>query len=192
MIVGYTYSKTGEYRVDEITVVLVRGKELAKGDLVYFKHPKNGSPVVYQITGVYPHRRVREYEEVLLQEGRILSDPESTTIHARAYQWGWLDEAGSLRPLRHHISPNTLVRIAEREVVARFTKPNGDWKLLLGTDPSTDLDVELGVYPLIRQSALICGAVGTGKTTTAISMVARAANLNPPVRFSWWTRMENT
>ncbi|MBQ03804.1 hypothetical protein CL673_03720 [Candidatus Bathyarchaeota archaeon] len=183
MIVGYTYSKTGEYRVDEITVVLVRGKELAKGDLVYFKHPKNGSPVVYQITGVYPHRRVREYEEVLLQEGRILSDPESTTIHARAYQWGWLDEAGSLRPLRHHISPNTLVRIAEREVVARFTKPNGDWKLLLGTDPSTDLDVELGVYPLIRQSALICGAVGTGKTTTAISMVARAANLNPPVRF---------
>ncbi|MBL7079032.1 ATP-binding protein [Candidatus Bathyarchaeota archaeon] len=183
MTVGYTYSGTGEYRVDEITVILVRGKELAKGDLVYVEHPKNGSPVVYQVTGVHPHRRVREYEEALLQEGRVLGDPEGTTIHARAYQWGWLDEAGSLRPLRHPISPNTPVRIAEREVIARFTKPNGEWKLLLGTDPSTDLDVELGVYPLIRQSALICGAVGTGKTTTAVSMVARAASLNPPVRF---------
>jgi len=145
MTVGYTYSDTGEYRVDKITVVLVRGRELAKGDLVYVEHPKNGSPVVYQVTGVHPHRRVREYEGALLQEGRILGDPEGTTIHARAYQWGWLDEEGSLRPLRYPINPNTPVRIAEREIVAKFTKPNGDWKLLLGTDPSTDLDVELGV-----------------------------------------------
>ena len=183
MILGYTHSETGEYRIDEITLVLGRERELAKGDLVYLEHPKNGSPVVYQVTGVYPHKRVRGYDEVLLREGRIFGDPDDTTIHAKAYQWGWLDGAGSLRPLRHPIPPNTPVYLAERDVVARFTKPNGDWKLLLGTDPSTDLDVELGVYPLIRQSCLICGAVGTGKTTTAVSMVARAASLDPPVRF---------
>jgi DNA helicase HerA-like ATPase len=183
MRVGFTYSENGEYRIDKITVVLVRGRELAKGDLIYIKHPKNGRPVVYQVLAVYPHRRVREYEEALLKEGRVYEDPEGTTIHASAYQWGWIDEGGSLRPLRHLIPPSASVYRAERDVVARFTKPNGEWKLLLGTDPSTDLDVELGVYSLIRQCCLICGAVGTGKTTTAVSMVARAASLNPPVRF---------
>jgi len=183
LTVGHTYSETGEYRIDEITVVLLRGRELGRGDLVYMEHPRNGSPVVYQVTRVYPHKRVREYEEALLKEGRIVDDPEDTTIHAAAYQWGWIDEDGSLRPLRFPLLPNTPVFRAERDVVARFTKPNGEWKLLLGTDPSTDLDVELGVYPLIRQSCLICGAVGTGKTTTAMSMVARAASLDPPVRF---------
>jgi hypothetical protein len=40
--VGHTYSLTGEYNVDQITVLLMRGRELAKGDLVYVRHPKNG------------------------------------------------------------------------------------------------------------------------------------------------------
>ena len=181
--VGFTYSETGEYKPEEITVVLLRGRELARGDLVYVKHPKNGCPVVYQVTQVYPHKRVREYEEALLKEGRIIGDPEDTTVHVSAYQWGWIDEDESLRPLRYPLPPNTPVMKADRDIVARFTKPSGEWKLLLGTDPSTDLDVELGVYSLIRQSCLICGAVGTGKTTTAVSMVARAASLSPPVRF---------
>jgi len=183
LVVGHTYSQTGDYQLDEITIILLRGRELARGDLVYVVHPKNGSPVVYQVTQVYPHKRVREYEEALLREGRVIRDFEDATMHARAYQWGWIDEAGSLRPLRYPLPPNTSVLRAERDVIARFTKPNGDWKLLLGTDPSSDLDVELGIYSLIRQSCLICGAVGTGKTTTAGSMVCRAASLNPPVRF---------
>jgi DNA helicase HerA-like ATPase len=183
MRVGHTYSQSGEYGISEITILLLRGYELAKGDLVYIEHPKNQRPVVYQVTRVYPHKRVREYEEALLRDGRIINDFEDSTVHADAYQWGWMDEEGSLRPLRYPLTPNTPVYIAEREVVASFTKPNGEWKLLLGTDPSTDLDVELGLYSLIRQSALICGAVGTGKTTTAVSMVARAARSNPPVRF---------
>ena len=183
MTIGYTYSDTGEYRIDEITVVLLRMQELARGDIIYVEHPKNGSPVVYQVTRVYPHKRVRVYEESLLKEGRIIGDRDDATIHAQAYQWGWMDEDGSLRPLRYPLQPNTAVFRADRDVVSQFTKPSGEWKLLLGTDPSTNLDVELGVYPLIRQSCLICGAVGTGKTTTAITMVARAACLNPPVRF---------
>jgi len=181
--VGHTYSSTGEYRLDEITVVLMRRRELARGDLVYVAHPKNGSPVVYQVTRVYPHRRVRAYEEVLLREGHVIRDFEDTTVHAEAYQWGWFDDDGNLRPLRYPLPPSTAVFRAERDIVATFTKPRGDWKLLLGIDPSSELDVELGVYPLIRQSCLICGAVGTGKTTTAISMVCRAASLHPPVRF---------
>ena len=183
MTVGYTYSENGDYRLDELTIVLLRGEEIAMGELVHVEHPKNGSPVVYQVREVYPHKRVREYDETLLREGHIIGDAEDTTLHAKAYQWGWIDEDGSIRPLRHPLAPNTPVQHAKRDIIAKFTKPNGDWKLLLGTDPSTDLDVELGVYPLIRQSALICGAVGTGKTTTAISMVARAAMLSPPVRF---------
>ena len=181
--VGHTYSSTGEYGINEITVLMLRGLELAKGNLVYIDHPKNGLPVVYQVTKVFPHKRVREYEEVMLREGRVITDVEDSTLHAIAYQWGWLDNGDSLRPLRYPLSPNTPVFLAERDLIKQFTKPNGEWKILLGNDPSTDLDVELGLYSLIRQSCLICGAVGTGKTTTAISMISRAANASPPVRF---------
>ena len=181
--VGHTYSSTGEYGINEITILLLRDRELAKGELVYILHPKNRSPVVYQVTKVFPHKRVREYEEALLKEGRVISNLDDSTLHAVAYQWGWMDETGSLRPLRYPLPPNTEVYLAEREVISQFTKPKSDWTILLGNDPSTDLDVELGLYPLIRQSCLICGAVGTGKTTTAITMVARAVKANPPVRF---------
>ena len=181
--VGHTYSMTGEYQLDQITILLLKEMELAKGDLVYLSHPKTGNPVVYQVTKIYPHKKVRAYEEALLSEGRIIMDFIDSTLHAEAYQWGWMDDGGSLRPLRYPLQPNTPVYLASREIISKFTKPNGDWKILLGTDPSTDLEVELGLYPMIRQSCLICGAVGTGKTTTAISMIARAAKANPPVRF---------
>jgi DNA helicase HerA-like ATPase len=181
--VGHTYSNTGEYGISEITVLMLRGLELAKGELVYIDHPKNGQPVVYQVTKVYPHKRVREYEEAMLRDGRVIQDIEDSTLHAIAYQWGWLDNSGSLRPLRYPLHPNTPVFLAERDIIQNFTKPSGEWRILLGNDPSTDLDVELGLHSLIRQSCLICGAVGTGKTTTAISMISRAASVDPPVRF---------
>ena len=61
--IGYTYSETGEYRPEKITIVLLRDMELARGDLVFVNHPKNESPVVYQVTNVYPHKRVREYDK---------------------------------------------------------------------------------------------------------------------------------
>ena len=181
--VGHTYSSSGEYGINEITILMLRDLELAKGDLVYIDHPKNKRPVVYQVTRVYPHKRVREYEEAMLREGRIIDDIEDSTLHATAYQWGWLDNGGSLRPLRYPLTPNTPVYLAERDIIANFTKPSGEWRILLGNDPSTDLDVEIGLYSLIRQSCLICGAVGTGKTTTAVTMISRAANASPPVRF---------
>jgi hypothetical protein len=181
--VGHTYSMTGEYQLDQITILMMKEMELAKGDLVYLNHPKTMEPVVYQVTKVYPHKKVRAYEEALLSEGRVIMDFEDSTLHAEAYQWGWIDEGDSLRPLRYPLKPNTPIYLANREIISKFTKPNGEWKILLGTDPSTDLDVELGLYPMIRQSCLICGAVGTGKTTTAISMIARAAQADPPVRF---------
>ena len=97
--VGHTYSQTGEYGISEITVLLLRGLELAKGDLVYIEHPKNGCPVVYQVTRVYPHKRVREYEEALLRDGRVIDDFEDSTLHAEAYQGGWMEEGGRPRPL---------------------------------------------------------------------------------------------
>jgi DNA helicase HerA-like ATPase len=181
--VGHTYSTSGEYGINEITILILRNLELAKGDLVYIDHPKNMKPVVYQVIRVFPHKRVRDYEEAMLREGRILNDIEDSTLHATAYHWGWLDNNESLRPLRYPLAPNTPVYLAERDVISKFTKPSGKWSILLGTDPSTDLEVELGLYSLIRQSCLICGAVGTGKTTTTISMISRAAIADPPLRF---------
>ena len=174
---------TGEYLLESIDLVLKKGLELAKGDLVWVPHPKENCPVVYQVVKVYPRRRVREYEELLLKEGKVVPDWEDSAVHAEAYQWGWLDSQKRLRSLRHPLSPNTAVYRAGPAVVSEFTKPEREWRIFLGKDLSCDLDVELDLYNLIRQSCLICGAVGTGKTTTAITMVRRAVDLEPPVRF---------
>ena len=182
-LVGYTYSPTGEYSPDRIDVVLLRDVEVARGSLLYVRHPKNGSPVVYQVTEVYSRKKVRGYEEALLRDGGFLEDEEDTTVHASAYQWGWIDRDGRLRPLRHHLKPSTPVYRAGCEIVAMFTKPSSGWSVFLGYDLNSGLEVELDVYHLIRQCCLICGSVGSGKTTTAVAMVCRAAMLNPPVRF---------
>jgi len=182
MRAGHTFSVSGDYGSTWITVILERGCEVAKGDLVYVEHPKTGLPVVYQITRISSHKETRNYEEALLKEGSVIQDEERTTVRARAYQWGWMD-GEALRPLRHPLVPNTPVHKAGPNIVEEFTKPSSNWKVLLGTDPSSGLDVELDLYYLIRQCCLVCGAVGTGKTTTAISMIARAARADPPVKF---------
>jgi len=179
--VGYSFSVSGNYHSTQIAVILERGCEVAKGDLVYVKHPKNDLPVVYQITKAYSHKETRDYEEALLKEGSVIRDDERTTVRAQAYQWGWLD-GEAIRPLRYPLPPNTPVFKAEPKTIEEFTKPSSRWRILLGEDPSSGLDVELDLYYLIRQCCLICGAVGTGKTTTAISMIARAAQAEPPVK----------
>ncbi len=181
MRVGYSFSVSGNYHSTQIAVILERGCEVAKGDLVYVKHPKNDLPVVYQITKAYSHKETRDYEEALLKEGSVIRDDERTTVRAQAYQWGWLD-GEAIRPLRYPLPPNTPIFKAEPKIIEEFTKPSSRWRILLGVDPSSGLDVELDLYYLIRQCCLICGAVGTGKTTTAISMIARAAQAEPPVK----------
>lgn len=180
--IGHTFSDTGRYKPKRITIVIERGKEIAKGDLVFVNHPKNGSPVVYQVTRVYSYERTRSYEEALLRSGSVIPDDETVSVRADAYQWGWMDDS-YLRPLRHHLPPHSPVFKAGRSIIASFTKPVTDWKVYLGVDPSSQLDVELDAHNLIRQNCLICGAVGTGKTTTALSMIVRASSLKPPVRF---------
>ena len=182
MRIGYSFSITGDYPSDSMIIILEDGCEVAKGDLVYIEHPKKGLPLVYQITKVYSHKETRDYEEALLKEGSVIMDEERTTVRARAYQWGWMD-GEAIRPLRYPLPPNTPVFRAEPKIIEEFTKPSSKWKILLGVDPSSGLDVELDLYYLIRQCCLICGAVGTGKTTTAISMIKRAAQAEPPVKF---------
>ncbi|UCC33865.1 MAG: DUF87 domain-containing protein, partial [Candidatus Bathyarchaeota archaeon] len=182
MRIGYSFSISGDYPQDSLTIILEDGCEVAKGDLVYVEHPKKGSPVIYQITKVCSHKETRDYEEALLKGGSVIVDEERTTVRARAYQWGWMD-GQNIRPLRYPLPPNTQVFNAPPDIIEEFTKPSSKWKIPLGFDPSSGLDVELDLYHLIRQCCLICGAVGTGKTTTAISMITRAAQAEPPVKF---------
>ena len=183
MRIGYTFSLSGNYPSTRITIILEKNGEIAKGDLTYIEHPKNGFPVVYQVTKVYSHKEARNYEEALLKEGSVIRDEERTTVRVEAYQWGWMDDEGIIRTLRYPLSPHTPVFKADLNIIEKFTKPSSQWKILLGVDQSSGLDVELDLYHLIRQCCLICGAVGTGKTTTAISMIARATQIEPPVKF---------
>jgi hypothetical protein len=81
------------------------------------------------------------------------------------------------------IPPLTDVYKCTPELVKLVTEPLDPWKIRIGINPETQRPVYMALEPLVRQSLLITGAQGTGKTTALLTIIARAVKADPSLHF---------
>lgn len=179
--VGNVYSY-GTYGIDTIRITLKEGIKLPRGDYVFVKDDK-GYPIVYQVS--YPHwyKPSFDFEESLIVAG----GPEKNE-HRRRYRCigvlvGKLDENGEISPPMIPIPPLTDVFKCPPDLVKLVTEPLDPWKIQIGINPETQKPVYMALEPLVRQSLLITGAQGTGKTTALLTIITRAVQANPSLHF---------
>lgn len=179
--VGNVYSY-GTYSIDTIRITLKEGMKLPRGDYIFVKDDE-GNPMVYQIS--YPHwyKPYFDFEESLIVAGGPEKDEHRRRYRCIGVLVGKLDENGEISPPTIPIPPLTDVFKCPPELVKLVTEPLSEWKIRIGVNPETGRPVYMALEPLIRQSLLITGAQGTGKTTAVITLISRAVEANPPVRF---------
>ncbi|MGF3572205.1 MAG: ATP-binding protein [Candidatus Bathyarchaeia archaeon] len=179
--VGNVYSY-GTYGIDTIRITLKEGIKLPRGDYVFVKDDK-GRPIVYQVS--YPHwyKPSFDFEESLIVAGGPEKDEHRRRYRCIGILVGKLDENGEIYPPMIPIPPLTDVLKCPPELVKLVTEPLDEWKISIGVNPETGRPVYMALEPLIRQSLLVTGAQGTGKTTAVLTLISRAVEASPSVRF---------
>jgi len=182
--IGYIYSEDGVYHPDEITFTVELGARVEIGDIVLIEHPsKLGVPVFYQVVEVPLRRRARDYEEDLVRIGRPLLDESRNYPRVRAKQLGYYEDVAKLLrgeatvdellALIEHVRPLAPVYTPRPEVVRALLTPNAPSIPLGYVYPSWKYELRLELRKLLRQGLLIVGGVGTGKTTTMLTVLIR-------------------
>ncbi|ADM27719.1 AAA ATPase [Ignisphaera aggregans DSM 17230] len=182
--IGYIFSEDGVYLPDEITFTVELGSKVEIGDIVCIEHPsKEGIPVFYQVIEVPLRRKARDYEEDLARVGKPLQDESRNYPRARARQIGYIDDLekllggetsiDDLLMLIEHIKPLSEVYIPTPEVIDKLLAPSGPSISLGYIYPSWKHQLKLDLQKLMRQGLLIVGGVGTGKTTTMLTVIIR-------------------
>jgi len=179
--VGNVYSY-GMYGIDTIRITLKEGIKLPRGDYVFVKDDE-GHPIVYQVS--YPHwyKPSFDFEESLIVAGGPEKDEHRRRYRCIGVLVGKLDENGDISPPMIPIPPLTDVLKCPPELVKLVTEPLDPWKIQIGINPETEKPVYMALEPLVRQSLLITGAQGTGKTTALLTIIARAIQVNPSLHF---------
>jgi hypothetical protein len=179
--VGSVYSY-GTYAIDTIRITLKEGIRLPRGDYVFVKDDKE-LPIVYQIS--YPHwyKPSFDFEESLIVAGSAEKDEHRKRYRCIGVLVGKVDENGEISPPMIPIPPLTDVYKCSPELVKLVTEPIDEWKIQIGINPETTKPVYMALEPLVRQSLLITGAQGTGKTTALLTIIAKAIEANPSLRF---------
>ncbi|OYT37892.1 MAG: hypothetical protein B6U89_06615 [Desulfurococcales archaeon ex4484_58] len=185
--IGYIFSESGLYEPHMITFTVEVGEKIEIGDIICIRHPsKNNIPVFYQVVEVPVRRKARDYEEDLARLGQPLIDESRNYPRARAKQIGYVEDLDKLLRgetsiddlvmLIEHIKPLSEVYRPSDEVIESLLKPN---------EPSIEVGL---IYPnwkhtyylslprLMRQGLLVVGGVGTGKTTTMITLIYRVVD----------------
>ncbi|MEZ0394453.1 MAG: ATP-binding protein [Desulfurococcaceae archaeon] len=180
--VGFIFSEDGVYEPDEITFTVKQGERVEIGDIVAIEHPsRQGALVFYQVTEVPLKRKARDYEEDLAKMGVQLVDPTRDYPRARARQIGYADVAlqgsspniGELYMLIEHVRPFSKVYRPRPELIDALLRPSGVGVLIGSLYPSWKHRLVLDASRLLRQGLLVVGGVGTGKTTTMLSIIVR-------------------
>ena len=175
----YSYSR---YEIDTIRITLKEGIKLPRGDYVFVKDDQS-LPIVYQVS--YPHwyKPGFDFEESLIVAGGPEKDEHRRRYRCIGVLVGKLDEKGEIAPPMIPIPPLADVYKCTPELVRLVTEPLDPWKIRIGVNPETQRPVYMALEPLVRQSMLITGAQGTGKTTALITIVARAVKADPSLHF---------
>lgn len=179
--VGNVYSY-GTYGINTIRITLKEGVKLPRGDYVFVRDEK-GLPIVYQVS--YPHwyKPPFDFEESLIVAGGPEKDEHRKRYRCIGVLVGKVDEKGEISPPMIPIPPLTDVYKCSPELVKLVTEPLDPWKIQIGINPETKKPVYMALEPLVRQSLLITGAQGTGKTTALLTIIARSIEADPSLHF---------
>jgi len=174
-VVGRVFSEDGTYRPNELTFTLVEGKSITLGEIVCIEHPKlDNVYVFYQVIDIPLRRKVKVYEEDLVRANQPIEDPERNYPRAYAIQIGYIDpETNEVKPLLEHIRPLCEVYRPTPDMVENLLRPRSD-RVYVSVGriyPKLENELYLDLSVLLRQGLLIIGGVGTGKTTTMITMI---------------------
>ncbi|OYT54897.1 MAG: hypothetical protein B6U76_06960 [Desulfurococcales archaeon ex4484_217_2] len=181
---GYVFSENGVYEPDEIVFTVELGARVEIGDIVCIEHPsKPGAPVFYQVFEVPLRRKARDYEEDLVRAGNPLIDESRNYPRARAKQIGYIEDVGKLLSgkvtadellmLIEHVKPLSEVYAPKHEVIEKLLEPSAPSVEVGSIYPSWKHKLKLELPKLLRQGLLIVGGVGTGKTTTMLTLLIR-------------------
>ncbi len=181
--IGYIFSENGVYEPDTITFTVESGKRVEIGDIVCIKHPSIETLVFYQVIEVPVRRKARDYEEDLVRIGQPLLDDTRNYPRARAKQIGYIDDLDKLMSgetsiddlmmLIEHIKPLSEVYKPKPEVIDKLLSPPGDSIVIGKIYPSWKHEYRFDLKRLLRQGLLVVGGVGTGKTTTMLTIIYR-------------------
>jgi len=180
---GFVYSEEGVYEPGEIVFTIESGKRVEIGDIVCIRHPSKNTLVFYQVVEVPMRRKARDYEEDLVRLGKPLVDESRNYPRARAVQLGYIEDvsrllSGStdiddLSMLIEHVKPLSEVYRPKDEVIERLLQPAGDSITVGKIYPSWKHEYRFNLQRLLRQGLLVVGGVGTGKTTTMLTILYR-------------------
>jgi len=180
---GFIYSEEGVYEPGEIVFTIESGRRVEIGDIVCIRHPSKNTLVFYQVVEVPMRRKARDYEEDLVRLGRPLMDESRNYPRARAVQLGYIEDISrllsgntdidDLSMLIEHVKPLSEVYRPKDEVVERLLQPAGDSIMVGKIYPSWRHEYRFNLQRLLRQGLLVVGGVGTGKTTTMLTILYR-------------------
>jgi len=182
-VLGYVFSEEGVYTPDEITFTVISGVRVEIGDIVCIKHPSRDTPVFYQVVEVPVRRKARDFEEDLARLGQPLLDETRDYPRARAKQIGYVEDLEKLLSGRadlddfvmliEHIKPLSKVYRPKPEVIDSLLAPTGPSIEVGKIYPSWKHTYRFDLQRLLRQGLLVVGGVGTGKTTTMLTILIR-------------------
>ncbi len=179
-VVGNVFARY-TYGIDRILITLRKGIKLPLGAYVHVID-EDGLPIVYQVTSPEYYRYGYDFEKRLIAHGGISRD-EAHTYDCTGVLVGKVCEDGKIEPPKYPVIPLSEVYACPSKLVEMVTQPLDPWKIKIGINPETGMPVYIALEPLVRQSLLLTGAQGTGKTTALITLIARAAQADPPLRF---------
>lgn len=181
--VGNVYAASGYYGIDMVYVTLKKGIRLSRGDYLFVKD-SDGLPIVYQVVSPKWFRPYYDFMESLIAAGSPIRDEYGQRYRCSCVIVGKIDSNGEISQVSVPPAPLTNVYKCNEEIVRLVTEPLDDWKIKLGKNPETGLDIYVALEPLVRQSLLITGAQGTGKTTALMTIIVRCIRAKPRLKFA--------